>query len=266
MCPHVICKYLYSQFSNGSSTSSLNCARSALNFLTMNHMDLESNIYIKRLFKFFYKEKPLKSRYKTFWSVPTVIKFLKSWHPMSSLSLKNLTLKTVALIALSSSDRGQSIHMASTKNMIISPNKVEFLIKDRIKTTRKVLKPFVITCVSTEDDSLNVCEYVKYYLEKTKGFRQNYEKLFLSWCSKRPVTKQSIARWLVEVLKLSGINTSIFRAHSFRGASLSYALEKGASIQQIISAGNWSNETTFRRFYCSPSEESEIGRLILESD
>jgi hypothetical protein len=34
---------------------------------------------------------------------------------------------------------------------------------------------------------------------------------------------QQLARWLKSVLELSGINSSIFKAHSFRGAAASAA-------------------------------------------
>ena len=82
--------------------------------------------------------------------------------------------------------------------------------------------------------------------------------------TKRPVTGQTITRWLLEVLTISGIDTNKYKAHSFRGAGLSSAKEKGASISDIVKAGNWSNEGTFRTFYQAPCDESDIGRMILD--
>ena len=178
--------------------------------------------------------------------------------------MKQLTLKTIALIALSSSDRSQTLHLASLGNMSISEEKVEFIIRERTKTTRKILKPSIITCVSCEKQPLNVAFYVKMYIEKTKEFRQENNRLFISWCTKKPVTKQTLARWLVEVLRLAGIDTSTYKSHSYRGAGLSHAFQKGASINQIMKAGNWANESTFRKFYNCPSNESEIGKIILD--
>ena len=169
-------------------------------------------------------------------------------------------------MALSSSDRGQTIHMASVKDMIVSHDKVEFIIRERTKSTRKYLKPIVISCVCSSVDSLNISNYVTVYIEKTKEFRKDEKSLFLSWATKRPVVKQTIARWLVQVLKSAGIDTTIFKAHSFRGAGLSHAYQKGASIQEIVKAGNWSNVSTFNRFYNAPCNDSNIGKLILENN
>ena len=65
------------------------------------------------------------------------------------------------------------------------------------------------------------------------------------------------------MLDLAGIDSSKYRSHSYRGASVSEAKSKGASINAIMMAGRWRNVSTFRNYYDAPSEESEIGRLIL---
>lgn len=241
--------------------------RSSINFYTLNSLDLDNNVIIKRLFRYFYNVKPLKPKYTTFWPVSKLLNYLKSLFPIESLDLKTLTLKTIALMALSSSDRGQTLHLASTKNIVVSKEKVEFVITDRTKTTRKILKPTVITCVSTDVPELDVANHVKIYLEKTKDFRtnDNFSKLFLSWKTHRPVTKQTLSRWLTMVLKSSKIDTSVFQAHSYRGAGLSKALSSGASISQIIKAGNWTNSSTFNTFYNAPAFDTEIGKIILQN-
>ena len=182
---------------------------------------------------------------------------------MDSLSLKQLTLKTIALIALSSSDRGQTIHLASIKNMTTSKDKVQFVIRDIVKNTRKILKPTIITCISTDLEELNVALYVQYYIKTTSSYRNGEDQLFISWASKKPVCRQTLARWLTTVLGMAGINTETFKAHSYRGAGLSKAYQKGASLDQIVKAGNWSNSCIFKNYYHAPSYESSVGALIL---
>ena len=108
--------------------------------------------------------------------------------------------------------------------------------------------------------ALNVCDYTLAYMNRTLAFRaaavaadsEKPTQLFLSWITKCPVTKQTIARWLKFVLKLSGI--SQYRVHSYRGAGLSKAFAKGASIEDILKAGNWTTVKTFKRFYSKPSD------------
>ena len=254
-------------FRSGFSSSYLNSARSALSFFCLDSQQLGSNLYILRLFKFFYLKRPLRAKYVTFWPVSSVINFLKVWHPFDELSLKELTLKTLALVALSSSDRGQTLHLMNIKDMEYEEEHINFIIRSRLKTTKRVLRPKIVKCVCTENAQLNVASYVAHYIEVTKQFRgSNDSQLFLSWKTHKPVSKQTISRWLTTVLDLAGIDTSKFQGHSFRGAGLSKAYNKGASLASIMAAGNWKSVNTFKSFYCAPSDSSTIGQLILSDN
>ena len=263
-----ISEFLLYLFNKGYSTSSLNIARSSLNFFTLNLLKLDDSVVINKLFKYFYQIRPIKRRYSSFWSVDEVLNFLKSWYPFDSLSLKQLTLKTIALIALSSSDRGQTLHLASISNMKVLENEIQFIITDRLKGTRKIQRPKIIRCVSCPTEELNVFTHVKEYLRRTNKLRNGENKFFLSWSTRKSVTKTTLARWLKTVLSLSGINTDIFKAHSYRGAGLTKAYEKGANIAQVMAQGDWRNAKTFLQFYYAPTQnnahEESIPNMILE--
>ena len=68
----------------------------------------------------------------------------------------------------------------------------------------------------------------------------------------KPVSPCTIARWLKEVLKLSGIDVSVFTAYSTRSASASAAADSGVTTNDILKAADWSTESVFRRFYYRP--------------
>ena len=125
---NLVNEFLFSSFNSGLSASTLNLMRSSINFFTLNLINFEDDIICKRLFKFSYKQRPLRPRCTSYWPVSKVLNFLKSWYPIESLSLMQLPLKTLALIALSSSDRGQNLHLTSCKSMAISEDKVEFIL------------------------------------------------------------------------------------------------------------------------------------------
>ena len=249
----------------------LNLARSALNFFSSNSLCLNEDPVISRLFQYFYRKRPKRVKYFTFWPVKQLLTYLSKLHPPSSLSVKLLTLKTLALIALTSSDRGQTIHLMNINNVVHTENGLEFVIFQRLKTTRRVAKPHVISCINSDEDSLNVCAYTKSYMERTLPLRmeslnkglEKPDDLFISWITKRPVTRQTIARWLRQCLDLAGIDSNIYGAHSFRGAGLSAAYRNGASIQDIVKHGSWSNTETFQRFYHAPERDSQVGQIIL---
>ena len=75
--------------------------------------------------------------------------FLSTWHPALFLSMKHLTLKVVALLALSSSDRGQTLHSTNIEHTEIQNEAIIFIIKTRLKTMCRVLKPKVVRCIMT---------------------------------------------------------------------------------------------------------------------
>ena len=129
----------------------------------------------------------------------------------------------------------------------------------------------VVTCVSWDEDSLNVCDYVCTYITRTFVFRnRSYNagrgkpaQLFLSHRTGRPVRHSTISRWVREVLGLSGIDLGSFGPGSTRGASTSAAVRQGASAAQILQAGDWTNLGTFQRFYHRSVGDTPVGRLIL---
>ena len=113
----MICEFLLYLFNSGASTSSINVARSSINFFTLEYFQLTGNPVIVRLFKYFYQERPLRPKYLTFWPVGKLLDYLSSLHPIDSLTLRSLTIKTVALLALATSDRVQTLHLLNIKNM-----------------------------------------------------------------------------------------------------------------------------------------------------
>ena len=95
--------------------------------LLFNLWNIQRNL-VSRLFKYFEKKRPTVPRYSVTWDVNSVLAFLKSWHPIKELSLKQLTLKTCMLIALCSSDRAQTIHQMRVDRCVTTARGVEFPI------------------------------------------------------------------------------------------------------------------------------------------
>lgn len=81
----------------------------------------------------------------------------------------------------------------------------------------------------------------------------------------KPVTSATIAQWLYEVLKLAGIDVSIFSGHSVGGTSLSAAAGTGVTTNDILKAANWSSDSVFRRFYNHAVHDSTFGQSRLSS-
>ena len=202
-----------------------------------------------------------------------MLRFLAQWHPKESLSLKQLTLKTVMLVALTSSDRAQTLHALRKDQVNVTDDGLVFIVYSRLKHTRPGSPATTVTCVEWDAPELNVADYVLYYLQRTLRFRriawnlngEDVNQLFLSHRTGKPVLRASISRWIREVLELAGIDVSTFAPHSTRGASISEATRRGASSSQILAQGNWSNLGTYERFYNREAHDTPVGRLILQA-
>ena len=58
-----------------------------------------------------------------------------------------------------------------------------------------------------------------------------------------------LSRWIKGELPNTGIDVTIFQAHSCRAASTSKARQQGIKILKIFKRGCWSRENTFIKFY-----------------
>lgn len=162
------------------------------------------------------------------------------------------------LLALTTSQRVQTLKALNINSMTVSDNQCVFIIDSVLKTTRPGKH---LTNISLEAyvENKNLCplEHLKLYLARTSVVRGVHTQLLLSFQKpNRPVSTDTIARWIRIVMSKAGIDTKVFGAHSTRAATTSAAHKKGITIDKILSAAGWSNETTFRRFYNKPITNS----------
>ena len=115
-----VLSFLHSLFKNGLSYSALNTARSAVSNIDMNdsvspnHTPVGKHFLVCRYLKgVFNKLKPV-PKYNNIWPVDTVLDFLSLFWPLDQISLKELTLKLVMLIALTTGQRCQTLTFLDT--------------------------------------------------------------------------------------------------------------------------------------------------------
>ena len=77
-------------------------------------------------------------------------------------------------------------------------------------------------------------------------------KLLLSYVKPfSPVGVNTVGRWIKASLGLSGIDTTIFKAHSTRSACVSKASQV-APVDTILKYVGCASDSTFRKFYNKP--------------
>ncbi|WAR05308.1 hypothetical protein MAR_020677 [Mya arenaria] len=202
---------------------------------------------ISRFMRRVFISKPPKPRYIAMWDVSIVLRFLESLGKTSDLSLKILTFKTVALVALAIAPRAQTLISLCLNNMIVEKDAIVFMISDILKTTAHG-DSFSVRIEHFRNESLCAMHTLLDYIEATKKVRLS-NSLSISYVTFKKVTTSTIARWLKLTLSLAGIDTEVFKAHSFRGAATSAAFNRGCSLKSILKTANWKSDKNFRKFY-----------------
>ena len=249
-----ILNFLAYQFHQGKQYRSLNCYRSALSSVLapIEGFDIGRHPLVCRILKGVFQLRPPKAKYTAFWSVEQVLNHLASWGDNQSLPLQKLTWKLAMLLALCSASRTSDLTKLSISRRVFSNDKVIFYPTGLAKQSSPDNLPTPIEFHVFPNNLLCPVKCLQRYEAVTTSFRvkSEQEQLFLGIKKPHsPVVSSSIARWLKSVLTSSGVDTSIFSAHSTRGASTSAASLAGVTTQQILSTADWSSANVFKKFY-----------------
>ena len=118
--------------------SALNTAKSALSsFVTLTDgQAVGTHPLICRFMRGVFNQKPPMPRYKTTWDVKLVLDLFRGQPTVSSLNLKELTLKTCMLIALVTAQRQQTLHLLNLEEMQVTSSSVIFHVNELLKQSK----------------------------------------------------------------------------------------------------------------------------------
>lgn len=88
---------------------------------------------------------PPKPRYKEVWNVKSVLRCLRKLAPAASLTLEQLTHKLLMLMALTSTERAQSLHKLRLDNSVVPDKKIVYYVDELIKQSRSGTAGYVGT-------------------------------------------------------------------------------------------------------------------------
>ena len=187
-----------------------------------------------------------------------VLRFLQSLPRSKEFSLKWWTLKTVTLIALLSEHQCQSVNSLS----LFRPYGYKFresgffCVPKMFKSTTQAPYSKTIDLKACEpDESICPVRTVVEYIKATEQYRKS-QNLILNCYKCGPVTTQMVCGYVKQTLKVAGINTTIFSAHSTRHSTSSKTFMKGVFLKDIWKKEGWKSASLFTRFYNLPILDS----------
>ncbi|MBV2113361.1 MAG: hypothetical protein KUF82_20610 [Candidatus Thiodiazotropha sp. (ex Ctena orbiculata)] len=232
-------------------------------------VDFSSDPVLSDIVRSMELEKPMITRVVPNWDLSLVLSCFKKspFEPLSSCSLKLLTLKTVFLIALASGRRRSEIHALSAtsgsvdfsadKSSVILHSFPGFLAKNQVPSLAGT--PIEIPALPSEnssDSSLCPVRALRIYLSRTKNFRRGRNRLFISFVKgyTKEISASTISRWIVDSVRFaysqsSSCSASKVCAHELRALSTSWAWLNHVPLDRILRAGFWRSDNSFIRFY-----------------
>ena len=271
----------------GNSSVKLNLAAISAYHVGMDNKPISEHLLIRQFMRGVRRARPVARSLVPSWDLTLVLDALTRapFEPLDAVSLKFLSLKTALLVALTTAKRSSDMHALS-----VSPSCMRFSGNDSRVSLRPNLsflpKNFPSGCApvdlaafhpppftSAEDRRLNcLCPVraLKLYVDRTAAFRTG-SQLFVAWDPQRkghPITKVRLSQWVVEAIQLAYAERGVqppegLRAHSTRGMSASWALAKGASLQDVCTAASWSSPSTFATYYNLDVASSGIAHAVL---
>ncbi|XP_071484026.1 uncharacterized protein [Diadema antillarum] len=264
-----VADFLVSLFDKGLTISTIRGYRSAIAAVHTGFEDgstISTAPSLSGLLRTFFLERPPSRRLLPSWSLPRVLEALarSPFEPLAEASLRDLTIKTVFLLAIASGQRRSALHALSTLQghirweragvrLILNPS---YVAKNQTAASSPVeifIQPLAAHSSIAEDKVWCPVRALKYYWARTKD-RRSGDQLFV--VTKEPfsaASKDTISKWIVAAIKAAGpeaLSPGVApRAHDTRGISASWALFAGVSVEEIQKAAYWRSPNSFISFY-----------------
>ena len=253
--------FLTGLFDSGLTYGTINVARSALSSIgiSIDGFPIGQHPLVKRFCTGIFNLRPPRVKYSTTWDVGKVILYLKTLSQVELLSLKTLTLKLAMLIALINATRAQTLQLLTLNDLRQGQDFYVLQLRGCLKQSRPGRPvPYVLLKSYTPDRRLCVVHTLREYIKRTECLRKDRESLFISYLKPHTaVTSSTISRWLKTVMRSSGIDISVFKAHSVRSASTSRAKLNSIPIKDILKVAGWTNAETFAHYYQRDIQKSD---------
>ena len=198
-----------------------------------------------------------------------VLKSWQAWPENSQLTLKELSIKLVVLLLLVTSQRGATILALSADRLEFEEDNAIFRL-DKLLKHNQVWDPLDLIVLRSyhRDKKLCIVLLLKSYLRRTRDLRGSYRQLILSYSKPhKPISRDTLSRWTLLMLRLSGIDISKYKSHSTRGASTSRARALGIPLNAIMKHAGWKAATSFANYYNKKIEvdTTKVAQALLDS-
>jgi integrase len=132
-------------------------------------------------------------------------------------SLSFLTEKLVILLLLLSGERIQTIRSLTIKDIVLSEETCVFYISALLKTSKPGRHKCCIEFRAFHEETICIVRALKKYLDATSNLRNDPDGQLLISVVKphKPVSKDTIPRWVKSIMSKAGVDVKTFKPHLF---------------------------------------------------
>ena len=203
-----------------------------------------------------------------------------TWPGNYMLTLEDLRLKCMTLLALSAMTRPSDVAPLSTlydekegvfKPMVLSTENIRFNTNGSMTIIFHGIKNdydrngFEVNLPPASNPRLDVVRALRCYIQRTKYVRPANLALFLSL--KKPysgITATTAARILDKAIDRAGLKGQGFTAKHFRPTAATLAVESGIDPDCVRMVGRWRNRETFENHYVHAFPTRKFTDLLLK--
>ena len=154
--------FLASLYDEGMSYSSINLAQCALSAIVESPASAYSTFGehpdVKRFTKGIFQHRPPLPHYCKTWDVNLVLQYIGSMGNSQELSLKDLTLKLVMLVVLTTAQRGHYLQLLDIQNMVQEEIAYTFMLNSNLKQSKPGKSTFdLVIKPNTYPHDRNLC-------------------------------------------------------------------------------------------------------------
>ncbi|XP_072008159.1 uncharacterized protein [Engystomops pustulosus] len=249
----------------GLSTSTLKVQISALSAFF--DQPLADHRWVKRFIAAANRIRPQVLKRVPSWDLSLVLDALSRppFEPLKDASIKNLTLKTSLLVAVTSARRLGELQAISIREPYMC------ILPDRITLT---LDPSFVPKVASRFHKNQEIILPSFYGNPSSSKELEWHSLDFQGKNKGvKASKTTIARWLKTAIASCYTEQGKevppnLKAHSTRAISASWAEKRGASLEQICRAATWVSSSTFAKHYrldLPNSQDLAFGQKVLQA-
>ena len=209
----------------------MNTAQSAIStVLRINGLPAGKHSLVCRFMKGVFQQKPVLPRYNVKRDISIILNLLKSFFPVCSLDLQKSSEKLLLRCLILLGQQGQNIHLFDIRNMTLSYSHASFTVGDAVKSTAP-------GCHTGQ----------AMFLAFTSRVRLS--SYLWRYASRMGLPQVTLRCWAKNTLIKADVNINVFRPHSVYSAPASLAAASQLSLDTIMWAAGWCQESTFNKYY-----------------